>query len=68
MASETPLSYERFLELANSAGFDTGSEAEQAHLQDLYTFLKPVLASLKSLENIDVTQDEPDMPFVVRRN
>ena len=70
MASETPLSYETFLELANSAGISAGPEAgpEAEHLQQLYAFLQPVLASLKSLEHIDVSQDEPDMSFIVPRN
>ena len=71
MASETPLSYETFLELASNAGINTGTEAgpeaDQEHLQQLYAFLKPVLASLKSLEHIDVSQDEPDMSFIVPR-
>ena len=68
MASETPLSYETFLELANSAGINAGPEADREHLQQLYAFLQPVLASLKSLEQIDVSQDEPDMSFIVPRN
>ncbi len=72
MASETPLSYETFLELANSAGInagpEAGPEADREHLQQLYAFLQPVLASLKSLEQIDVSQDEPDMSFIVPRN
>ena len=44
MASETPLSYETFLELASSAGINTGTEAgpeaDQEHLQQLYAFLQ----------------------------
>ena len=72
MASETPLSYETFLELARSAGINTvpeaGHEADQEHLQQLYAFLQPVLDSLKSLEHIDVSQDEPDMSFTVPRS
>lgn len=76
MASETPLSYETFLELARNAGINTGTEAgpeagpeaDQEHLQQLYAFLQPVLDSLKSLEHIDVSQDEPDMSFIVPRN
>ena len=72
MASETPLSYETFLELARSAGINSvseaGPEANQEHLQQLYAFLQPVLDSLKSLEHIDVSQDEPDMSFIVPRN
>ena len=72
MASETPLSYETFLELAGGAGItagpEAGPEADQEHLQQLYAFLQPVLAGLKSLEHIDVSQDEPDMSFTVPRN
>ena len=71
MTSGTPLSYQTFLELASSAGINTGAEAgpeaDQEHLQQLYAFLRPVLASLESLEHIDVSQDEPDMSFTVPR-
>ena len=76
MASESSLSYETFLELAGSAGINTrlesgpeaDPEANQEHLQQLYAFLQPVLDSLKTLEHIDVSQDEPDMSFMVPRN
>ena len=65
MASETPLTYESFLTLARDAGLDTGPDADQDHLQELYSYVKPVLASLRSLDSIDVSQVEPDMSFVL---
>ena len=68
MASESPLTYETFLTQAKDAGLKTGSDADQAHLQELYSYLKPVLASLRSLDNIGVSQAEPDMSFVHHRS
>jgi len=67
MASESPLSYETFLALAKDAGLNTGPSADQAHLQELYSFLQPVLASLRTLDAIGVSQAEPDMSFVLDR-
>ena len=68
MASESPLTYETFLTLAKDAGLNTGPDADQAHLQELYAYLKPVLASLRSLDNIGVSGAEPDMSFVLHRS
>lgn len=68
MASESPLSYETFLTLAKDAGLDTGPGADQAHLQELYSFLQPVMASLRTLDNIGVSQAEPDMSFVLGKD
>ncbi|PKB80866.1 MAG: hypothetical protein BZY88_07565 [SAR202 cluster bacterium Io17-Chloro-G9] len=68
MALDSSLTYENFLTLAKDAGVDTGPDADQAHLQELYSYLKPVLASLRSLDNIDVSQAEPDMSFLLHQN
>ena len=68
MPSDSPITYETFLTLAKDAGLNTGPDADQAHLQELYSFLQPVLASLRSLDNIGVSQAEPDMSFVLHRN
>ena len=68
MALENPLTYETFLTLAKDAGLSTGSDADQVHLQELYAYLEPVLTGFRALDQIDVSQAEPDMTFVLPRS
>ena len=60
MASDNPMTYDAFLSLANEAGLDTGD----AHMEELYSYVTAVLASLRSLNELDVSQVEPDMAFM----
>ena len=64
MTADSPLTYETFLLLATDAGIETGPGANEAHLRELYSYLQPVVASLRSLDRIDVSQAEPDMAFL----
>ena len=66
MTAESPFTYETFLLLAKDAGLDTGPEADETHLRELYEYLQPVIAGLKSLDHIDVSRAEPDMSFTSR--
>lgn len=66
MTTESPLTYETFLTLASDAGIETGPAADETHLRELYDYLQPVIASLRSLDRIDVSQAEPDMSFLSR--
>ncbi|PKB63472.1 MAG: hypothetical protein BZY80_06805 [SAR202 cluster bacterium Io17-Chloro-G2] len=64
MAAESPMTYDAFLSLANESGLDVGSGAGNAHMEELYSYVKAVLASLRSLNELDVSQVEPDMAFM----
>ena len=66
MTTESPLTYETFLTLARDAGLETGPGEDETHLRELYDYLQPVMASLRSLEGIDVSQAEPDTSFLAR--
>ena len=63
MAADSPMTYDAFLSLAQNAGLDIGSGAGDAHMEELYSYVKAVLASLRSLNELDVSQAEPDMAF-----
>ena len=60
MAADNPMTYDAFLSLAREAGLDSGD----AHMEELYSYVKAVLASLRSLNDLDVSQAEPDMAFM----
>ena len=60
MASESSLSREAFLHLAAQAGLD----ADSPHMEELYPYVLVVLAGLRSLQDLDVSEVEPDMAFL----
>jgi Asp-tRNA(Asn)/Glu-tRNA(Gln) amidotransferase C subunit len=55
-----PLTREAFLYLAQEAGLDTASP----HMEELYPYVQNVLASIQSLNELDVAEAEPDMAFI----
>ena len=67
MAADSPMTYDAFLSLAQQAGLDAGLDAGDAHMEELYSYVKAVLASLRSLNGLDVSQTEPDMAFMPLR-
>ena len=64
MAIDNPMTYDAFLSLASEAGLDIGSGAGDTHMEELYSYVKAVLASLRSLNELDISQVEPDMAFM----
>ena len=64
MAADTTMTYEAFLSLAKDAGLDARQENGESHMQELYSYVTAVLASLRSLDGLDVSQAEPDMAFM----
>jgi Asp-tRNA(Asn)/Glu-tRNA(Gln) amidotransferase C subunit len=57
---EKPLSREAFIYLAEEAGLDVSSP----HIEELYPYVQSVLASMQSLNELDVAGAEPDMAFM----
>lgn len=64
MALEPQLSRDAFLYLAGEAGLDVNN----AHMDELYPYVQVLLSSLRSLQELDVTDAEPDMAFIPRLN
>lgn len=64
MAAENPMTYDAFLSLAEESGLDAGSGAGNAHMEELYSYVNAVLASLRSLNDLDLSQVEPDLAFM----
>ncbi len=60
MPDDAPISRQAFDEAAARLGV-TGTDA---HMDELYSQLRGVLAGTASLSNLDVTGTEPDMAFV----
>ena len=60
MPVESSLTREAFLYLADQAGLDITSP----HMDELYPYVQSVLASIQSLNELDVTEAEPDMAFI----
>ena len=60
MPTKNPLTREAFIYLAGQAGLDTSDP----HLEELFPYVQSVLASLESLQEIDVAGTEPDMAFI----
>ena len=63
MPGKEPFSREAFLGLANELGISS----EDAHMDELYEYVKVVLSGLESLKDIDVSQAESDMAFIPPR-
>ena len=59
MPGDNPISRNAFLYLAAQAGLDANSP----HLDELFPYVQSVLSSIRSLDNIDVGINEPDMAF-----
>ena len=58
MAEKIALSKEAFLIAAKAAGL----EADEAHLEELYAFVRNVLPSLGAIDELDLRGWEPIMP------
>ena len=68
MAADIPMTYDAFLSLASEAGLEVDPDTGGAHMEELYSYVKAVLASLRSLNDLDVSQAEPDMAFMPFRD
>ena len=64
MADNSPMTHDAFISLAQEAGLETESETGAAHMEELFSYVKAVLDSLRSLDDLDVSQAEPDMAFM----
>ncbi len=60
MPEESPLTREAFLHLAKEAGLDVNSP----HMDELYPYVREVLAGFEPLKGLDVADAEPDMAFI----
>lgn len=60
MPDKEPLSREAFLGMASGLELT----ADDAHMDELYEYVKVVLSGLESLKDIDVSRAEPDMAFI----
>ena len=68
MTPDSPISFDTFLGLAQEAGLDTTSITAEAHMEELYSYVNSVLASLRALDALDCNQVEPDMAFLPERD
>lgn len=59
MGEKVLLGREAFLDIANSSGLDTGDP----HIEELYSYVKNLLAGLKIIEELDLTDAEPVFPY-----
>ena len=46
---------------------ESGLETDQAHLESVYAFLQGLFPSLKTIEDLDLTQLEPFMPSLTKK-
>jgi Asp-tRNA(Asn)/Glu-tRNA(Gln) amidotransferase C subunit len=60
MPEGSPLTQEAFLHLAKEAGLDVNSP----HMDELYPYVREVLAGFEPLKGLDVADAEPDMAFI----
>jgi len=60
MPEESPLTRETFLHLAREAGLDVDSP----HMEELYPYVREVLAGFEVLKGLDVTDAEPPLAFI----
>ena len=58
--SEGELTKEAFLVMAEAVGLDV---TDEAHMEELYTYTAAQLSSLRSINEIDVSEREPAMVF-----
>lgn len=59
MPEEGQLSRDAFMYLAKAAGLDVESD----HMNELYPYVQSMLKSIESLQDLDVSDAEPDMAF-----
>jgi Asp-tRNA(Asn)/Glu-tRNA(Gln) amidotransferase C subunit len=60
MAEKHELNKEAFLSMAKTFGLDINDP----HIEELYTYVQKILPTLKRVEELDLTDMEPVMPFV----
>jgi len=61
--SERELTKEAFLVMAEALGLDV---TDEAHMEELYAFTASQLSSLRSINEIDLSDAEPAMVYVPR--
>jgi Asp-tRNA(Asn)/Glu-tRNA(Gln) amidotransferase C subunit len=61
MASDFPLDWDTFLNLAKASGLD----ADHAHLQELYSYMQTVLPGLSAVHELDLSGELPAMNYFV---
>ena len=64
MAITEDLSKEDFLNMARMVGLDT---SDTAHMDELYPFVRASLRSLVPLNDIDVSEAEPETVYLPER-
>ena len=62
MTQSRELSRDAFLRMAESVGLDI----QDAHMEELYFFVQNVLKSIEPLDELDLSNMEPDFQFVPR--
>ena len=62
MPDDAPISRQAF----NEAAARLGIAGAEAHMDELYSQLRGVLAGTASLRSLDVADTEPDMAFIPR--
>jgi Asp-tRNA(Asn)/Glu-tRNA(Gln) amidotransferase C subunit len=60
MTKEFKIGRETFLSLAEAFGLDI----EDPHMEELYRYIQNVLPSLRSIEELDLTDLEPTWPLI----
>jgi Asp-tRNA(Asn)/Glu-tRNA(Gln) amidotransferase C subunit len=55
------MSKEMFLRIAEVSGLDVKDEA---HMEELYTYLQGVLPGLRKVDELDLTNVEPAMVYI----
>ena len=63
MTQNVSLSRETFLQAAEESGL----KLDAPHLEDLYAYLQGLRSTLKSIENLDLTDLEPFMPSLAKK-
>jgi Asp-tRNA(Asn)/Glu-tRNA(Gln) amidotransferase C subunit len=59
MTEKTELKREAFLSMAKAFGLDINDP----HIEELYAYVQKILPTLKRIEELDLTDMEPVMPF-----
>ena len=60
MADKEDLTKEDFLRMAGAAGLDT---SDTAHIDELFPFVRATLRSFRSLDDLDLSDVEPEMVY-----
>ena len=64
MASQEDLSKEDFLLMAQVAGLDT---SDTAHMKELLPFVRAVLRGMRSIDELDLSEVEPEPIYLPGR-